>query len=428
MLKAGFSRLEITPPLGTFVAGAFRDRFAKDVLDPLQLNTLAVSDGTETALIIAADFLQMAKKYADEIRKLISERVNIPEKNIMVACLHQHTSTVLKEHHHPHGILDDRSYMDLLYRKFADAAELAINDMKEAELSTGILPTAEPIAFVRRYVMKDGSIETNPAGRHTEVERRCAEADNNVRLCRFTRKDATDIALVNFSTHPDIIHKELFSADWPGFVRRFVEKDIENVSCLVTVGAQGDSNHADFMAEKIKDGYEHSRHMGRVIADSVLEMWNCSEKRNVEKITAGYDIVYNRTRTEGEERYEECKKIKEEQIKDPFKHHITVMGDATRIVNLRNQPIYQKIPMTVINLGDVGFVGFGGEPFTDYARAIQEACPNRFIVASCCTNGGEGYLPTEKAFAEGGYEVACSPFSKSIQNECVNMALELLKK
>ncbi len=431
MLQAGFARLDVTPPLGSFVAGHFRDRFAKEVLDPITLNALAVNDGKETVLIISADFLLISMKNADVIRGIISERVNIPAQNIMLCCLHQHSSIVLRDNvlvKSRRNTLQDRTYIDVLYRKFADVAQLAVQDLKDAELGTAILPTEEPLSFVRRYVMKDGTIATNPGGRRDEIVRPCDEADNNVRLCRFKRKDGNDIALVNFSTHADTIHKELFSADWPGFVRRYVEQDLKDVSCIVTVGAQGDTNHVEFMAEKIRDGYGHTDHMGRVIANSVLKMWDCTKERTVEKITSEIDIVYNRTRTEGEERYDACKKLLDDYHANPSDIHITILGEATRIVNLRNQTIYQKVPVTVINMGDVGFVGFGGEPFTQYTRAIQDACPDRFIIFSCCSNGGEGYLPTAKAFEEGGYETGSSPFSPCLEEDCVRMAVNLLNK
>ena len=35
MLKVGFSRVDVTPPLGSYISGYYYDRFAKGVLDPL---------------------------------------------------------------------------------------------------------------------------------------------------------------------------------------------------------------------------------------------------------------------------------------------------------------------------------------------------------------------------------------------------------
>ena len=55
--KAGFARVDITPPLGTPIVGYFEERRAKGVLDNLEANALAISDGERTAVLIAADLL-----------------------------------------------------------------------------------------------------------------------------------------------------------------------------------------------------------------------------------------------------------------------------------------------------------------------------------------------------------------------------------
>ena len=44
--KAGFSRVDITPPLGVYMPGYYQARHAKEILDPLQINCVAFSDGT----------------------------------------------------------------------------------------------------------------------------------------------------------------------------------------------------------------------------------------------------------------------------------------------------------------------------------------------------------------------------------------------
>ena len=99
--------------------------------------------------------------------------------------------------------------------------------------------------------MKDGSVRTNPGCLNPDVEGPLSDADNTVRLVKFEREFKNDIALVNFSTHPDVIGGNKYSADWPGFVRNFVEKDIDGVSCIVVNGAQGDVNHIDVTKESL---------------------------------------------------------------------------------------------------------------------------------------------------------------------------------
>ena len=58
MLKAGFSRVDVTPPLGTFVPGDFSERYSKTVLDPIYLNALALEvDGNKAVSLPVTSFL-----------------------------------------------------------------------------------------------------------------------------------------------------------------------------------------------------------------------------------------------------------------------------------------------------------------------------------------------------------------------------------
>ncbi len=426
MLKAGFSRVDVTPPLGSYISGYFHARYAKGVLDPIELNALAFSDGENTALIVISDFIGVGRNFCDELREKISARTGISADHIMLTALHQHTSVCIADKEP--NTRGDRAYMDMVYRKYCDVAQMSLDDMKEAELGYGEEETAEQIAFVRRYVMKDGSIATNPDGRGAEILRPCDAPDNTVRLLRFKRKDANDIAFVNFCTHPDVIGGEMLSADWPGFARRYVEKELDGVSCLLLNGVQGDSNHCDFI-NGVRGGYGHSAHMGRVIADTVRKLWDHTEAVADGYVNGAIDVVYNKTRTDGEEEYDACVKLLEDNRAGKVKAHITELGRATRIVNLRKDvPIYRQVPITVLKLGEVAFVGFGGEPFTHYAKAIREAFPDKTVLSACCCNGYEGYLPTAQAFAEGGYEASSSAFSPNLEEQCFKLATKLIKQ
>jgi len=59
--KAGFARVDITPPLGIGIAGYFVKRNAEGVLDNLEANCLAVSDGEHTAILISADLISIGQ-------------------------------------------------------------------------------------------------------------------------------------------------------------------------------------------------------------------------------------------------------------------------------------------------------------------------------------------------------------------------------
>ena len=115
-MKAGFARLDMTPPLGTPLAGYYSQRLATDVLDPLSLNALVLSDGGSTAVLIAADMLGIRRAYTDEIRALVAERVGIPADHVMLCSLHQHTSMRLADAWERSAVTD-KTYLDVFYRK-----------------------------------------------------------------------------------------------------------------------------------------------------------------------------------------------------------------------------------------------------------------------------------------------------------------------
>ncbi len=441
MLKVGYARVDVTPPLGSYLSGYFEARYADGILDPIELVAIAMSDGEESSVIITADFLGMRNEYADNYRKRISERTGLAEDHIMISCLHQHTSIALRQAPN-NNVMDDADYLDLLTRKFCDVAQMALSDMSEATLGTAEQKVANELSFVRRYLLKDGMVKTNPHDpKYRELIVDYAEqSDNNVRLVRFKREGRKDIALVNFSTHPDVISGCKYSADWPGFVRRFVEKDIENTCCMLLNGCQGDTNHINFMLETMEERfpkgryYAHSEYMGRTIADTVIDIWDKTTPMENCKIDGEMTTVYNKTRTDGEEFFDESWDVYEARA---LNNDLTVtksvsgieLAECYRIVRIRTEaPLYQKVKVTALRLGDMAFVGFGGEPFTHYGTAIRENFPGKFIIAACCTNGYQGYLPTAKAFEQGGYEAISSPFSPNLEEDCVAAATEMIKK
>ena len=440
MLKAGFARVDVTPSFGTNLAGYFEARLAEGILDPIQLNAIAMGNDDETVLIITSDLLGIRENFATPIRKKIAERTGLDMDHIMVTALHQHTSICLREGN-DNNVLEDHDYLQMLYRKFCDVAQMAVSDMSDATMNYAEQMCETELSFVRRYFLKDGTVKTNPGADkyadqilgHTE------DSDNTVRLVKLVREGKPTIALVNFSTHPDVIGGTKFSADWPGFVRRFVEAEQDNALCMLLNGCQGDTNHINFMVSKeerfpMGKGYSHAEYMGRHIANTVNAIWDKTAEMADQSVGAGMTTVYNKTRTDKEEFFDECWEVYEARA---LNHDYTVtksksgieLAEAYRVVKIRTEaPLYQKIPVTVLRVGEIGFVGFGGEPFTHYATAVRENFPGKTVIAACCANGYQGYLPTAKAFEQGGYEAISSPFSPNLEADCVAAATDIFKK
>ncbi len=446
MLKAGFARIDVTPPFGNDLSGYFTRRLADGTLDPLYANAIAVSNDEDTLILIAVDYIGMRREAATQIRNMISERTGVPADHILIACLHQHTAPCLDGEggEERETSLKDQAFIDTLFRRFCDLSQMALDDRRDATMRAVLTEVAEPISFVRRWFTKEGIIKTNPDTDKFTILKRCAESDNSVRVVRFDREGANDIALVNFSTHPDVIGGTKWSADWPGFTRRFVEKDLDGVSCIFFTGTQGDTNHIDHAKPKDQrmhgeTKYEHSEYMGRTVADAVVAAWDQTEPVQGETIFAEQTTIYNLTNTDGIDLYDEAAEYDRRYRElvaagaawnksGLVSEHFTSIYHARRILALRKTTVYRPVPLAVFGIGNLVLATFGGEAFTAYSKKVKELVPGKFVLTAVCANGYEGYFPTEETFAQGGYEALSSLYTPSLESEIVEALDKMLKK
>lgn len=432
MFKAGFARVDVTPPLGSPIAGYFNYRNAKTVITPLSLNCIAFGDGEKNALIITGDFLNVDLPTVLKLKAMISEATGVDPEHIYTQALHQHTALRIGGDPAAPNYMGNQTYLDMLYSRYCDVAVLALQDMCGALVSFASKQTSRPLSFIRRYRMKDGSTVTNPKIPSDDIDCPIGNADNNVRLLRFSREGADDIALVNFSTHPDVVGGERICADWPGYVREYTENDIGGTHCILVNGAQGDTNHHDPSKAKNKDPdarLQFAKDMARVITDAVIDMWDNTRPVKTGGVFGQMKTVCLPTRTEGIERIEECKKIREDYFAGKIsKMQVQNIGYISRIANLERQPLLQKVTVSTVGFGEVAFIGFGGEPFTEYADVVRGAFSDKVIIGSCCTNGGAGYLPSRQAFEEGGYEANSSVFPDELADVLQSQAKALVEK
>lgn len=422
MFQAGFARVDVTPPLGSPLAGNSQYRPAERILDPLELNCVAFSDGENTALLITGDFLYVMEDAATRIRNLIAKRCNVPAGNVFMQGLHQHTSLRIGTRPHVWGKgFDDEAYLDVLYRKYCDVAQLAIRDLKDAFPLYAEKESPDPLSFIRRYEMKDGSFKMNPGRGNPNIVRPIGESDNTVRLLRLRREESEDIAIVGFQCHPDVIGGKGISADWPGFVRRYTERALPDVKCILINGFQGDSNHINPLRDPEEDkkrvGYKHADYMGKTVSDTALSLWEQAEPVETGKIWAKVEMAYVPTNMRGIERAEECRRIRAEVAagtREPFKDH-TANVECARIADLQRELIFQNVPVCILALGKVVFIGYGGEPFTKYAENARRAGPDFTVFTACLAGGGQGYLPTKTAYDQGGFEAQTSRFDSCVE-------------
>jgi hypothetical protein len=83
--------------------------------------------------------------------------------------------------------------------------------------------------------------------------------------------------------------------------------------------------------------------------------------------------------------------------------------------------------VSVARVGDVAFVGLGGEVGNEIGSAIKEASPFACTVVITHCNGAAGYLVPAHYFPEGGYEVDTSPFTAAAAATLIDETVQLLR-
>lgn len=453
--KVGFSRQDITPPLGSYMPGYYKDRHAKEILDPLQINMVAFSDGTRTALVAQYDTEALSDLVADRMRTAIVKATGIPRDAILLHASHTHDGGFLAIKSMPNDKASDVDYLyvDFCVSRSADAAVAAIRDLKQASLSYRCTE-AKRISFGRRWRMRDGSVRTNPGTNHPDAMEPVDTADEQVQVLRIDREGAKGICLINFQTHPDVVGGETVTADWPGLTRQVFEAaTMGEAYCLVVNGAEGDVNHCNVKPrpgeqnglvrdfDDVDRGYAHAKHMANVLAGSALSVWQkCIplEAGDVRYAMTTVRVPAQKAKDADKKNLAWAEEIwalheagKDAEISRRYGWNgmglTTEVARAGRIRRMANAPDFHELPLTSIAIGKtLAFGGFPGEPFSDIGVQIKAKSPFTLTILSCLTNGSRGYFPFSKSYQEDGYESATSPFGPSVADDLVSGELRLL--
>ncbi len=438
--KAGIGRMDITPPVGTPLSGYSEVRISDGVLDPLEAIAIAFSDGTNRAVVISADIINL-RAYFDLYREGVAAETGLDPQAVFIACTHTHTGPVVCKCVYGQrfdSFENATTYAKSLKDRLASAAKLALSDLAPAKLSVA-RGEAKGISFIRRYRMKDGSCRTNPGVGNPDIVSPIGVPDEQVQLVRIDRTGKDAIAIVNFQCHPDTIGGCKISADWPRVVRETVERVLDNVKCVLLNGPQGDSNHIctdkSQKASRRKKGTVH-KHMGRVIGGEVIGLWDVCEHVDAGKVGFGVALASVKTNRGNPEQVANARRImdlvragRRSEIPGSGMQKTTYVAEARRIEYLANGPDYYEFPLSAVTIGDViAFTGFPGEPFTAYGLEMKKKSPFAMTIPVCVVNGNFGYLPTAEAFKETGYETQGSFFTEGLEKAMIDGHLDQLNR
>lgn len=446
-VRVGFSRVVITPPIGTNIHGYYHQRIAEGVLDDLEVNAVAVEKNGNTVVLFAIDCEASTTDYCERVREEVAKATGLPKHAIYMHSTHTHVGPCFGYANSAQGYCNelDLEYYSYTVKNIVSACVYAIKDLKPAKMGIGF-SKAERIGFNRRYLMKDGSTKTNPGVNNPDIVRSIGLLDERVNVIRFMRECGDNIVIGNYGNHPDVIGNNLISADWLGFARRTFERAVENTKCVFFNGAQGDINHVNVKPvggdlngmfndfDDVTRGYAHSRHMGNVVAGAMMNVYEKVEFIPVSEVKSTEVVISVASNMPKPEEMEEAYRV--QKLVDEGRRHelpytgmmlTTVMADAARKIRLEHGPEFFPMNLNAIKIGDVAFMGIPGEPFTGIGMGLKEAKGYKMVCPTCLTNGSRGYFPMKDSYDEGGYESRSSNYKAGIAETIIAEGTKILE-
>lgn len=443
--QAGFSRINITPPLGVGLMGYFHERISDGVLDELEANCLAVYDGENTAIIFSCDLCCADGEQMDIFRQAVADATSVPFDNIFIACTHTHTGPDARKPADPkttqHATCSDQAYLDILTRKLASAAQLAISDLSPATAVIGC-NEVHNVAFIRRFRKKDGTATPFIGFNHPDIVGPIGDPDETLQVLRFDRESRKSILIANFQVHADMVGFNKISADFPRYVRETVELVYPEAHCLYFTGTQGnlggvDPNGDPLLYDKFRatDPLRRAKHAGACIAAGVMQIYEKLTPVNLGPIRSLSKTANVKTsRITDPEELAWAKEIhdlyisgRESEIPGDGMEKISATTKAGRIIALKDGPDFIPLTMCGVGFGDVAFICFPGEPFCNVGRNTKKNSPFAMTISCALTNGSDGYFPDLDAF-DGGYETASSRFAPGVAEAITDTAITLLEE
>ena len=414
MFKVGVYQKEITPPLGCDMPGYFEHRYADDILDRLYVRAVAIEANGKATIIIAADILYIYQEIHDLAIAQIEKYTNITSDYVLITATHSHTAGPCGEDD-PGYFDSDKEYEHIMSKLIGDCGVMAYRNMKKAEIKIAE-KEVKGISFIRNYIMKDGTIRTNPGFLNPDIDRPYGKIDYNYSVMLFyDDKEKPFGAITCFSNHNDCVHGNKYSGDFVGVCEKELKQVFGEDFVMVYMNAPCGNINCFDVTKTAEENFKPDRHIeiGKALAKATVELEKTSNPMRNDVVMGKKEYLYIERRRIPCDEVEELKSL----IKDiPLEGLEFKLNDpdsleykralAERLVLFSEQPDKLPCSVQVIKIGDCMLYAMSGECYSDYSLGIKEKSPGAFNMVASVANGGiQCYIPIPEVFEYPVYEV-----------------------
>jgi hypothetical protein len=400
---------DATPPPGHPACGGWI-RPLESVEAPLLLKGVILDDGAVRAVLAALDWCRLHGGAYDLFRRRIAEAAGVPETQVALQCTHAHDAPLADTR--AQELLDrvprpprhlDLAFLDEVTRRAARAVREARERLRPFTHVGFGRGRVEKFASTRRVRAPDGKILVRYSAVRDPALRDAPEGTIDPWLRTVTFFDGTrPIARLHYyASHLQNNYGDgKADPDVAGEFRARFEKE-EGVPHVyfagcggdLTVGKYSDAPPAELRAllvDRLRAAAREAIASTRV-APAERFVW-----ASVEAVFA--------PRTEPEFGEERLRRV----LADPGRPAVERLKAALAVAwyeRLRERP---AVDFGGLRIGPVLILNLPGEAFVEYQLYAQSLRPGAFVAVAACGEGGPGYICTDRAIAEGGYEPTMS--------------------
>ncbi|MCC5830126.1 MAG: hypothetical protein JJU36_11825 [Phycisphaeraceae bacterium] len=346
---------------------------------PLFAQVCVIHDGTDWLALVTLDICTLELDVARRIRDEVAQRLGTKVERVIVACSHTHSGPFpLSTQSRPRAVSEDavrragdpewarhgRAYFEQLLTEVTTCAMQAVGSVSPARLS--VQQTRMGIGYTRRIVTDAGVAYAWNPREQTDLPLVPAVEDTLIAARLEAPQARRSIIIWSAAAHPVGLGKasRWVSADWPGVAQDTITRLLPRSEAMFLLGACGDSHGWIATQENPADLEPLGIAAGGMVASLAQVARPCTPTESPLGASAGPITVRSRTVERG------------------------------RV----------ELDLVVWKMGELFVAAVGAELFGQLAVELRKRCPGTLLLATEA-NGRSGYWPTERAFAEGGYEV-----------------------
>jgi hypothetical protein len=396
--------VDATPPLGS--AMAYDPVKRVDDLT-LRCRGVVILGPDQPIVLCAVDWIGIANEGHDAFRAALAGAAGTVPARVAVHALHQHDAPgcdftaekIIKELDVKGYTRFDGTFHRIVIQRAADALRAA-------------LPNAQPITHygfgeaVVKEVASNRRVERTPEGKVGRMRGSSCKIeglimlpegliDPVVSLLSFWNGDKPVAVLSAYACHPQSYYRlGIPSPDFPGIARFIRGQDVNAALHVHFNGAGG-----NVAAGKYNDGSQSNRViLATRLAAGMREAYDKTTKLPLTAADIGWGSVP--VKLPLSPRLDEADltaKLKATKARG-------YISFADQIAFLRRSKAGHAIDITCLSVGSARMLHLPGELFVEYQLAAKAMRPDLHVMMAAYGNYGPGYIGTDAAYPEGGYE------------------------